>query len=340
VFEHGRNAEEAELMVRLGGMSPREVLVAATTGAAELLGLAQTQATWSTREHGDIPRNLAAAEQQLPPEAFTAALQRGSELHLAGAVAETLADLLTIGAAPEQPREDDAARRSRRLEGNVSPRASAVGAPPIRVLIVDALEIVRQGLVRLLDGSPSIEVIAEAASGGDALRLVDTLRPDVVLLDLALPDSDGVEIVRRLLAADNPPHVLILTGEVGDDRVRDAIGAGVIGYLLKDIRRDDLVRAIETAATGRPVLDPVVQRYLMQQSSAPAQPAVLAALTERERDLMRCLAQGLTNRQIAADLGLTHGTVKVYMSALLDKLGVADRTRAALIAARLIEQQR
>jgi DNA-binding NarL/FixJ family response regulator len=180
-------------------------------------------------------------------------------------------------------------------------------------------------------------VIGEAATGEEAIALAAAQHPDVVLLDLLLPDMDGVEVARRLLAAGQPPRVLVLTGTGGHDRVRDAIQAGVIGYLLKDVRRDDLVRAIEAAAAGRPALHPEIQRYLMQQSSTSA-PAHQTSLTVRERDLMRCLAQGLGNRQIAAELGLTHGTVKVYISALLDKLGVADRTQAALLAARLTTQ--
>jgi DNA-binding NarL/FixJ family response regulator/tetratricopeptide (TPR) repeat protein len=210
----------------------------------------------------------------------------------------------------------------------------------LRLLIVDALAIVRQGLVRLLDGCLSIEVVGEAASGNEALTLAAALRPDVVLLDLSLPDTDGVEIARRLRAADHPPHVVVFTGEGGHDRVTDAIEAGVIGYLLKDVDRLDLVRAIEDAAAGRPALHADVQRYLMRQSSAPTAPSPLASLTERERELMRCLAQGYSNRQIAAELGLTHGTVKVYISALLAKLGVTDRTQAALLAARLAERER
>jgi DNA-binding NarL/FixJ family response regulator len=122
--------------------------------------------------------------------------------------------------------------------------------------------------------------------------------------------------------------------------VADAIQAGVIGYLLKDVSRDDLVRAIEATAAGRPALHADVQHYLMRQSSAPAEPSPLASLTKREHDLMRCLAQGHSNRQIASELGLTYGTVKVYISALLDKLGVADRTQAALLAAQLAQRKR
>jgi DNA-binding NarL/FixJ family response regulator/predicted ATPase len=306
--------------------------------AAELLGFAQTQLTWASREHGDIDRNLRRVEERLAPDTLAIALQAGRELHLQSAVAETLADLVAIAAVGDETGLGDAERRIGRPDSNEPADKSAAAVQTIRVLVVDALEIVRHGLVRLLAGNAGIEVAGEAATGKAALTLAVALRPDVVLLDLLLPDADGVEVARRLLALEHPPRVLVLTSAGDHDRVHDAIQAGVIGYFLKDVQGVDLVRAIEDAAAGRPALHPDVQRYLMQRSSTAPEPARLASLTKRERDLMRCLAQGLSNRQIAAELGLTHGTVKVYVSALLDKLGVADRTQAALIAARLIAQ--
>jgi DNA-binding NarL/FixJ family response regulator/predicted ATPase len=307
--------------------------------AAELLGFAQTHMTWSSREHGDVPRNLRLVEQRLAPEVLAEALRKGRETHPEIAVAETLADLVAIEGAPDEPPASDRVHSADRGESETPVQEDDI-ARVIRVLVVDAQEIVRQGLARLLAGSAGIAVVGEAATGDTAVALAAELQPDVVLLDLLLPDGDGVEVARRLLAADRPPRVLVLTSAGDHDRVRDAIQAGVIGYLLKDVRGDDLVRAIEDAAAGRPALHPDVQRYLMQRSSAPAEPPALASLTERERDLMRCLARGLSNRQIAAELGLTHGTVKVYISALFDKLGVADRTQAALLAARLLAGQR
>jgi DNA-binding NarL/FixJ family response regulator len=205
--------------------------------------------------------------------------------------------------------------------------------PPIRVLIVDDHVIVREGLVTLLAGEPRVTVIGEVGSGAEALRLAAALQPDVVLLDLVLADIDGIEVTRRL-QSERQAHVLVLSTYGDDDLVRGAIQAGATGYLLKDILKVDLVEAICSVAAGRPALHPEVQRSLMRQAVTPAEPSPLGNLTGRERDVLACLGRGLTNRQIAADLGLTEGTVKVYVSGVLDKLGVADRTQAALLAVR------
>ena len=205
---------------------------------------------------------------------------------------------------------------------------------PIQVLIVDDHEIVREGLAIVLADAEGITVAGEAATGSEAVRLAGALRPDVILMDLVLPDMDGVEATRRILAAGVPSRVLVLTSFGDDRRVRDAIQAGATGYLLKDVRKSDLLRAIQDAAAGRPTLHPEVQRQLMRRAAAPPVPSPLAALTVRERGVLRCLARGHSNRAIAAELGLTEGTVKVYVSAILDKLGVADRTQAALLAVR------
>jgi DNA-binding NarL/FixJ family response regulator/predicted ATPase/DNA-binding winged helix-turn-helix (wHTH) protein len=304
--------------------------------AAELLGFAQTQLTWSTREHGDVPRNLRAAEERLSPEALAEALQAGRAMQPESVLADTLAELVVIEAMPDEPPATDPGCGAGRMDSVMPVRLDGAAGGTIRVLLVDGLELVRQGLARLLAGSDGIAVVGEAATGEGAMALAAELQPDVVLLDLLLPDADGVAVARRLLAMERSPQVLILTSAGDHERVRDAIQAGVIGYLLKDVCREDLVRAIEDVAAGRPALHPDVQRYLMQRSSALTEQPELATLTARERDLMRCLARGLSNRQIANELGLTHGTVKVYISALLDKLGVADRTQAALLAARLL----
>jgi DNA-binding NarL/FixJ family response regulator len=205
---------------------------------------------------------------------------------------------------------------------------------PIRVLIVDDHEIVRWGLATLLAEEPEIDVVGQADTGACALELAGSIRPDVILMDLQLPDHDGVEVTRRIVEDGLPSQVVVLTSFSDDNRVREAIQAGAIGYLLKDVRRTDLVRAIQDAAQGRPALHPEAQRQLMRQVADTPEPSPLRILTDRERDVLRLIGEGHSNRQIAATLHLTEGTVKGYVSTILAKLGVADRTQAALIAVR------
>ncbi|MGD9893514.1 MAG: response regulator [Dehalococcoidia bacterium] len=205
---------------------------------------------------------------------------------------------------------------------------------PIRVLIVDDHEIVRWGLATLLAEEPAIEVVGQADTGACAFDLAASTTPDVILMDLQLPDQDGVEVTRRIVDGGLPSQVVVLTSFSDDQRVRDAIQAGAIGYLLKDVRRSDLVRAIQDAAQGRPALHPEAQRQLMRQVADTPEPSPLRILTDRERDVLRLIGEGHSNRQIAATLHLTEGTVKGYVSTILAKLGVADRTQAALIAVR------
>jgi DNA-binding NarL/FixJ family response regulator len=209
-----------------------------------------------------------------------------------------------------------------------------VTEPPIRVLIVDDHEIVRWGLATLLAEEPAIDVVGEADTGAQAIELAGSTHPDVILMDLMLPDQDGVEVTRRLVEDGVPSQVVVLTSFADDHRVREAIQAGAIGYMLKDVRRSDLVRAIQDAAQGRPALHPEAQRQLMRQVADIPEPSPLRGLTDRERDVLRLIGQGCSNRQIAATLHLTEGTVKGYVSTILAKLGVADRTQAALIAVR------
>lgn len=204
----------------------------------------------------------------------------------------------------------------------------------VRALIVDDHQIVREGLSLLLGDVPEVEVVGAAADAAEALALTEALQPDVVLMDLNLPGADGIEATDAIRTRFPQVNVLVLTTFGDDDLVRRAIQAGAIGYLLKDVLKDDLVQAILAAAAGRPALHPEIQRRLMRQAVAPSEPSPLASLTERERDVLRCLASGQSNRAIARSLGLTEGTVKGYVSALLSKLGVADRTQAALLAAR------
>jgi len=200
------------------------------------------------------------------------------------------------------------------------------------MLIADDHEIVREGLRTFLSEEPDVEVVGEAANGAEAVTLASRLHPDVVLMDLLMPEMDGIEATRRCRAASPSSQVLVLTSFSEDHKVREAIQAGAIGYLLKDVLKTELLQAIRSAAQGLPTLHPEAQRQLMRQVVAPQEPSPFEALTERERDVLRCIAQGNSNKEIAALLRLTEGTVKGYVSSILLKLDVADRTQAALYA--------
>ena len=206
---------------------------------------------------------------------------------------------------------------------------------PIRVLIVDDHEIVREGLQILLSEETDFEVVGTAADGTDAVALAETSNPDVVLMDLVMPGMNGIEATRHILGRNPAARVLVLTTFADDQRVRDAIQAGAIGYLLKDVLKTDLLRALRDAAIGRPSLHPDVQQHLMREmagkpSSLQAPPH--ASLTQREADILRLIAEGRSNKEIATALFLTEGTIKGYVSTIFDKLGVEDRTQAALYA--------
>jgi len=203
---------------------------------------------------------------------------------------------------------------------------------PIRVLIVDDHTIVREGLRTLLAEEAEIEVVGEAANGLEALGLVATCQPQVVLMDLVMAGIDGIETTRRIRQMNSPCQVLVLTSFGDDQRVRDAVQAGAIGYLLKDVLKADLLRAIHAAARGEPTLHPEAQRVLIRQTRTPVAP--FRDLTERELDVLRLIGQGKSNREIATALHLTEGTVKGYVSTILAKLQVEDRTQAALYAVR------
>jgi DNA-binding NarL/FixJ family response regulator len=204
---------------------------------------------------------------------------------------------------------------------------------PVRVLIADDHQVVREGLRMILsEERETIEVVGEAADGYEVVRLAEQLKPDVVLMDLLMPKLDGVAATERLRAGGGGPRILILTTYADDERVRDAIRAGATGYLLKDVLRAQLVQAIHAAALGVPTLDPRAQQHLMRQVATPAAPSPFAALTPRELDVLRLVARGMGNKQIAAALNLSVGTVKGYVSAILPKINAGDRTQAALFA--------
>jgi len=202
----------------------------------------------------------------------------------------------------------------------------------IAIIIADDHEIVRRGLRLTIAAEPDMTLLGEASNGREALRLVEQSKPDVALLDIQMPEMDGIETARRLRQRYPDLPILILTGFGNDAHLYAALQAGVTGYLLKDTPGDDLVAAIRGAATGQPQLHPDIARRLMQQMPAPHTP--LDELTDREREVLTLVASGLSNKQIGASLHLSEATIKGYVSVILGKLHVADRTQAALLAVR------
>jgi DNA-binding NarL/FixJ family response regulator len=204
----------------------------------------------------------------------------------------------------------------------------------IRVLIADDHAVVRQGLRTFLALQPDMEVVADAADGAAALRAVREHAPDVVLMDLVMPEVDGIEAIRRIAAERPATRVIALTSFLDDDKVLPAVRAGAAGYLLKDVGPPELVRAIRTVHGGEALLHPAVAARVLEELAAPAPPAPDPRLTPREREVLALLGRGLSNKRIAQDLGIAEKTVKIHVSRVLHKLGVADRTQAALHAVR------
>jgi len=206
---------------------------------------------------------------------------------------------------------------------------------PTRVLIVDDHAIVREGLRALLDHSDSLEIVGEAADGTEALELAGRLRPDVVLMDLKMPGLPAADAIRAIRAQYPATQVLVLTSYAEDMQVEAVLRSGALGYVLKNIVAADLVRAIATVARGEAWLHAEAQRSLVNRMRRPADLSPLALLTMRERSILRLLAKGMSNREIGGVLHLTEGTVKGYVSKVLAKLKLDDRTQAALLAVRL-----
>ena len=186
----------------------------------------------------------------------------------------------------------------------------------------------------LAESDGEIVVVGEASDGDEAVRLATAVKPDVVLMDLSMPRVDGLEATRRMREAGVESRVLILTSFADGEGVRDAVRAGVTGYLMKDVLKTELLAAIRLAADGVPTLHPRAQQHLMRGIAEPETPSPFTALTPRERDVLGLLARGESNKRIAAALNLSIGTVKGYVSAIFEKLGVEDRTQAALLAAK------
>ncbi|MER6989535.1 response regulator transcription factor [Saccharopolyspora hirsuta] len=207
---------------------------------------------------------------------------------------------------------------------------------PVSVLLVDDHEVVRRGLRDLLDTEDDVSIVAEAGGVGEALVRAQATRPDVAVIDMRLPDGDGLELCRRLRELPEPPYCLVLTAFDDESALVGAINAGASGYLLKQVRGQDLVNAVREVAAGRSLLDPVTTGRVLarlRQSSNPEQDE-LAALTERERRVLELIGEGLTNRQIAEQLFLAEKTVKNYVTSVLAKLGMERRTQAAAWVAR------
>ena len=202
----------------------------------------------------------------------------------------------------------------------------------IRIIIADDHKIVRHGIRMFLELDPELVVVGEAADGAEAVLLAQQLQPDIVLMDLVMPGMDGIAATATIRRELPETEVLALTSVLEDASVVGAVRAGAIGYLLKDTEADALCRAIKAAAAGQVQLTPQAAARLMQVVSAPDSPQ---SLTERETDVLRLLAQGQANKQIARTLSIAEKTVKVHVSNILGKLGVQSRTQATLYAIRI-----
>jgi DNA-binding NarL/FixJ family response regulator len=206
----------------------------------------------------------------------------------------------------------------------------------IRVALVDDQAIVRAGLARILSPTDGFDVVAECADGREAVEELPSLHPDVVLMDIRMPKLDGLEATRRILARPEPrPRVVVLTTFDLDAYVYEALRAGASGFLLKDAPEDQLVAAIRIAADGGAMFSPSVTRRLIEEFSrrvSPEPPPGLAELTPREREVLRLLARGLSNQEIAAELVVSEHTAKTHVAHILSKLGLRDRIQAVVLA--------
>jgi NarL family two-component system response regulator LiaR len=200
----------------------------------------------------------------------------------------------------------------------------------IRVLIVDDHEVVRQGLRFVLEQEPGIEVVGECDDGRSAVSAIEELAPDVVLLDLVMPGLDGLGVLRALRDRPVRPAVIVLTSFLAEDRTVEAVRAGALSYLPKTTAVDRVVEAVRAAAEGGSVLDPGVAAVLVQRVRDGADTGPLTTLSRREREVLAALSQGRSNREIARRLSLSEETVKTHVSSILAKLGLQDRTQAAI----------
>lgn len=206
-----------------------------------------------------------------------------------------------------------------------------------RVLLVDDQALVRGGFRMILESRPDLDVVGEAADGAEAVRLTASARPDVVLMDVRMPELDGVEATRRIVASGSPARIVILTTFDLDEYVYAALRAGASGFMLKDVRPAELVEAVRVVARGEALLAPSVTRRLLDRFADrlpgdDAPPPALDELTARELEVLRLVARGLSNAEIAQRLVLTEATVKTHVSSVLRKLGLRDRVQAVVAA--------
>lgn len=205
----------------------------------------------------------------------------------------------------------------------------------IKVLVVDDHLIVRRGIRALLTTEADIEVVGEATNGREAITQTETLQPDVILMDLVMPEMDGIEAITRITGHNPQARIVVLTSFATDEKVFPAIKAGALGYLLKDSDPEELVQAIHQVHQGESSLHPTIARKLLQELSRPAQrPPTAEPLTEREVAVLKLIAHGLSNQEIADKLVISEATVRTHVSNILGKLHLASRTQAALYALR------
>lgn len=206
---------------------------------------------------------------------------------------------------------------------------------PIKLLVVDDQNIVRKGIRALLEQVDDIDVIGEASNGEEAVVQATRLNPDVILMDLMMPKMDGITAIREIQASQSSARIIALTSFVTEDKVFPAIKAGAMGYLLKDSEPEDLITAIRKVNRGEPSLHPIVAKMVLEEISQPVrQPLTPDPLTGREVDIVRLVAQGLSNRQIADQLVIGEATVRTHVGNVLNKLHVANRVQATLYALR------
>ncbi len=206
---------------------------------------------------------------------------------------------------------------------------------PIRIAVVDDHMVVRKGIIAMLETEPDLMVVGEGSNGREAVELAVNLHPDVVLMDLVMPEMDGIEATRQIKQRVPDVHVLVLTSFGSNDKVLPSLNAGAIGYLLKDSNTTDLVRAIHQVARGEGSLHPLVTRQLLKQlTSSSDVSAPVEELTEREAEVLKYIARGLSNHEIAEQLVVSNATINTHVSKILAKLNLASRTQAALYALR------
>lgn len=211
----------------------------------------------------------------------------------------------------------------------------------LSVLLADDAAMVRAGFAALLDAQPDVRVVGQATTGGEAVAQAARLRPDVVLMDVRMPEMDGIEATRRISApsfpASPPPRILMLTTFDIDDYVHDALQAGASGFLLKDASPEELVHAVRVVAAGDALLSPGITRRMIEQFAArrpraPRDAALLTQLTDREREVLMLIAQGRSNKEVGEELFISDHTVKTHVGRLLTKLGVRDRVQLVILA--------